>query len=344
LATLLAACQGGQDTEAEEALPNYSLIPKNGWTEARDGAGRVLALVPRGSDIQTGLPAHQVIEVPVQRIVAASGHYDVGIIDALGRLPVIIATDEPADTWRVPDIRAHVESGQVPFVGYWDALDHEAIRGLAPDLTLTSSVEVGQKLEALGYKVAVTYNSFDNGFENRLRLFGFLGALVSEGKRAETLVDELRRTINDAAEAAGSRPRPKVGWGVFFNNRVYALDGDFWLAEIFERCGGDYVMGDIRSGMMELGLEDFLAKNAPAEIYFASLLHEGSVSTKAEYLVLHPELAKVKAFGPGGRVYSPEELVFQDTGRLSDIISEVAAIIHPELYPGAKAKYFRELR
>ena len=274
----------------------------------------------------------------------ASGHYDAGIMAALGKIDAIAATDETADTWRLPEIKERVESGAVPFIGYWNALDYEAIRRLSPDLVLTSSPEVGLALEGLGFPTAVTYNSFDNGLENRLRLFGFLGALLGAREEAAALADEVRAALSHAEAAAKGRLRPKVGWGVFFNNRVYALDGDFWLAEIFERCGGDYVMSPIRSGMAELDLERFLARSAEATIYFASLLHEGGVATKADYLLRHPQLARIAAFGPGGKVYSPEEILFQDTGRLADIVREVASIIHPELFPRGAGHYFRELR
>jgi hypothetical protein len=108
-------------------------------------------------------------------------------------------------------------------------------------------------------------------------------------------------------------------------------------------CGGDYVLSPIKSGMRELDLEEFLARSTEAGIYFASLLHEGPVANKADYLALHPQLARIKAFGPGGTVWSPEELLFQDTGRLADIVREVSAVVHPDLRQGRPSRYFREL-
>jgi iron complex transport system substrate-binding protein len=302
-----------------------------------------LALVPEGSQAKPDLPAARILAVPAKRVVVASGHYDAGIMAALGRLPAMVATDEAAETWRLPEVKAKIESGGIAFVGYWDALDFEAIRRLEPDLVLTSSPEMGQTLEGLGFPTIVTYNGLDNGLENRLRLIGFLGAVLGAEEAAAKITAEVRAALGQAAEAAAGLPRTKLGWGVFFKNRVYALDGDFWLAEIFAICGGEYVMAPIRSGMGELDLEAFLANNAEAGVYFASLLHEGQVETKEQYLSFHPQLARVKAFGPEGRVWSPEDLLFQDTGHLADIVRETAAVIHPELYPGHESRFFREL-
>jgi iron complex transport system substrate-binding protein len=311
--------------------------------EAVDCAYRSLALVPRGQDPPPGFEPHSVVRVPAKRVVVASGHYDAGIMLTVGALEAIAATDEPADTWKLPEIKERIESGDIAFIGYWDALDYETIRGLEPDLVLTSSAEVGNVLISLGFPTMVTYNGLDNGLENRLRLFPFLGALVGAEEEAAKVEAEIREALAVCQKAAEGLPRPKLGWGVFFNNRVYALDGDFWLAEIMEVCGGDYVMSSLRSGMLELSLEDFLARSTPAEIYFASLLHEGPVETKADYLNHHPALSRVRAFSGSGAVYSPEDVIFQDTGRLKYVIEELAAIIHPDLHPAPPPHYFRRL-
>ena len=343
LTMTLNGCSSEKGGGKAETPLSYSLIQHGDWVEAIDCAGRSLALIPEGSAADPKLGGARTVKVPARRVVVASGHYDAGVMAALGKLSVMVAADEPADTWRMKEVREKIESGEIAFVGYWDALDIEAIRRLNPDLVLTSSPEVGQVLERYGFPTAVTYNGFDNGLENRLRLFGFLGALLGAEAAAKEAELEIRAALKSVKAGAEGLPRPKIGWGVFFNNRVYALDWDFWLAEIMAICGGDYVMSDLSSGMLELDIEEFLSRSAPAEIYFASLIHEGQIETKADYLGRHPELSRVKAFGAGGRVVSPQDLVFQDTGRLESIVKEVAAIIHPELYPDIPAYYFRDL-
>jgi iron complex transport system substrate-binding protein len=350
-ALLLSSCSGGdaEKKAGEESGPkkpepvSYALAARDGYIEATDCAYRSLALVPKGAPAPEGFLEARVVRVPAQRVVIASGHYDAGIMLAMGAASAIIATDQDLDSWLLPEIKDRLVAGETTFVGYWDALDYETIRSLSPDLILTSSHEVAQTLEDLGLPAAVTYNGLDNNLENRLRLFGFLGALIGAGEKAAELEQEIRDALGACSKASENLPKPKMSWGVFFQNRVYPLDGDFWLAEIMVACGGDYVLGDIRSGMMELSLEEFLRRSQDANIYFASLLNEGRVNTKADYLHLHPELARIKAFSPEGAAVYPEDLIFQDTGRLKNIILELAALIHPELYPGVPELYFKRL-
>jgi iron complex transport system substrate-binding protein len=44
-----------------------------------------------------------------------------------------------------------------------------------------------------------------------------------------------------------------------------------------------------------------------------------------------------------GRVYSPLAKYAQSGDRLDEILTDIAAILHPECYPGHKLSYFREL-
>lgn len=44
-----------------------------------------------------------------------------------------------------------------------------------------------------------------------------------------------------------------------------------------------------------------------------------------------------------GRVFSPLPLYAQSIDRLDEIATEIAALIHPELFPGYENKFFMEL-
>jgi iron complex transport system substrate-binding protein len=340
-AVFLAGCQG--PGLPDNLAQSYLVTDHGDWLEAVDCAGRNLALVPWETEVPPGFIPQRVIRIPVKRVVAASGTYDPGIIMALGELSVVVGSDELPENWYLPEILEAFRSGSLEFVGLWDSLDFEVIRRLKPDVILSSSLQVAQTLESLGFVVAVTYSHVNNDLDNRIKLFDFLGALLGRRSEAQALTTELKMTLELVTEATKGRPRPQISWGIYFNNRVYPLNGDFWLSQIFEICGGDYVLSTLKAGSMELNLESFLVASAQADIYFASVLYEGEVKTKADYLGYHPELSRLKSFGPGGRVYMPEAILFQDTGRLSDMVKEVAAIIHPEIWPDRKLKYFREL-
>jgi len=67
------------------------------------------------------------------------------------------------------------------------------------------------------------------------------------------------------------------------------------------------------------------------------------ITTKAQLAKINPEMAAIRPM-TRGRVFYPLPLYKQSGHRLDEIIEDVAAILHPELYPGHHLKFFRELR
>ncbi|MDR2441912.1 MAG: ABC transporter substrate-binding protein, partial [Deltaproteobacteria bacterium] len=256
----------GSDFEKNRP-PSYQLTAYDGYLEAYDSAGRALALIPKGSkEAPKGFKSTRVIEVPVQRVVVASGGYDPGILLALGKLETMVGNDDILEDWHLPEVIEAYKSGAVQFIGLWNALDMEIIRGLKPDIVLSSNMEIAANMESLGFPVAVTYNNLDNDLANRLRLFEFIGALVGREQKARELVEELESTLTSIKEAVKPLHRPKISWGIYYNNRIFPLYGDFWLSEIFENCGADYAFQALRFGSMEIDIEKFIIASTDAEI------------------------------------------------------------------------------
>lgn len=67
------------------------------------------------------------------------------------------------------------------------------------------------------------------------------------------------------------------------------------------------------------------------------------ITTKAQLAKINPEMAAIRPMTQG-RVFYPRKIYKQSGHRLDEIIEEVAAMLHPELYPGHKLKFFGELR
>ena len=67
------------------------------------------------------------------------------------------------------------------------------------------------------------------------------------------------------------------------------------------------------------------------------------ISTKAQLAKVNPEMAEIKPMTTG-RIFFPRKIYNQSGNRLDEIIEELAAILHPELYPGHRLKFFVELR
>jgi iron complex transport system substrate-binding protein len=276
----------------------------------------------------------------VKRLVVASGTYDPGIVLALGEGDTIAGSNDPPSEWWHPEILKLYAEGQIHFVGYWNAMDYEAIKLLNPDLVLSSSIEAQETLESFGFAVAGTYDPALNSIENRVMLINFLGAAYEKEEIAKKMGKVVQETVKSIKKRAEGHPKPITGWGVYYGKRVYALRGNFWMAELITAAGADYVFSDLESDAMEIALEAFITKTKDAELFFANPIYEYEVKTKRDMVAYHPDLATLKAFGPEGRVVVPKALTWQDTGNLAEIALDVAAVIHPELYPDREITYF----
>jgi iron complex transport system substrate-binding protein len=354
----LLGCQGGSSEVETKKTPGgslqkegangsqpirLSLTDRGGWWEAVDSFDRVLALVPSGQKPPEGFPATRIINIPVRRMISASGPHDLGIIAALGRLDTIVGMDEPSNAKQLPEVMEAYKNGAIEFVGYSNGLDFETMRRLKPDVVLCNNLEIAGILESFGFSVVTTYNSTDNDLANRVRLFAFLGTLLGREAEAQAMGDKLKDALSEIKNLTAGLPRLKYCWVTYSGDRPFPLYGDYWLSEIFTQCGGDNVWGSILGGSTQIELEKFLSGSNEAELFFTSILYEGAIDDKEDYLRHHPELARLKIFGPGGRVYVPLVTLFLDTGHLDEVAKDVAAIVHPSLWPDRELRYFKFL-
>ncbi len=69
---------------------------------------------------------------------------------------------------------------------------------------------------------------------------------------------------------------------------------------------------------------------------------EAGATSKAAIARINPLVSKIKPLN-SGKVFSPLKHYSQSADRLDEIIMEVAAMLHPELFRDFDYKFFKEL-
>ncbi len=69
---------------------------------------------------------------------------------------------------------------------------------------------------------------------------------------------------------------------------------------------------------------------------------KSGIETKADLARVNPMLAGIRPMTEG-RMFVPKDVYYQSAGQIGRVIREMAAIIHPELFPGRELTYFTEL-
>ncbi|MDR2450432.1 MAG: ABC transporter substrate-binding protein [Candidatus Accumulibacter sp.] len=342
---LSAAC----DRLAEKARENFinmgdfSIENKVDYTEARDGAGRILALVPRGQPHPPGFAPTRVIETPVRRVVAYS-FFDVGILRALGEADTVVGVTTPESGWFVDEMRKGFAEDRVTYVGEPDALDYERVEALHPDVVMTWDPSIVPMMDELGIPVLVTSTPLATCLATHIRFAQFLAPFFGREREAKVFYERVARSLEDIRERTRGRPKPKAMWGDIYEKRVLVEPGNAWVAELVGLAQSDYLFDDVYgTSCIEISLERFLYSGNDADIYFTYRSVKDGIVSKDALVRMNSLLASLKPLGPNGRAYSPLPHYSQSADRLDDILVEISAILHPEAYPDYKLQFFVDL-
>ncbi|WP_310598606.1 ABC transporter substrate-binding protein [Desulfobulbus sp.] len=313
-------------------------------TEVRDGAGRILVLIPREAPIPADCAPSQVIRVPVRR-VAAYGYFDIAVLRALGVLEqTLVGVTAPAKRWHLPEIKQGMESGRIVFLGDAASIDYERLKQSRPELVLTWDPSVIPLLDELHIPAVVTTTPTAMCLNTRMRFVQFLAPFFLKEREAAAYFARIEAALDDIrARTAGLHPQPKVMWGDIYEKRVMVEPGNAWVGELVGLAQSDYQFKDVfGTACIEITLERFLYSGRDADIFFTYRTGEMGATSKEALAKLNPlikDIAPLKR----GKVYAPLPHYNQSADRLDEILTEISAILHPEAYPGYRLHYFVEL-
>lgn len=312
-------------------------------TEVRDGAGRTLVLIPRGAPLPKNVEPHQIVQVPVERVVAY-GSFDVATLRALGVLQALVGVTQPAEKWQDKEILDGMHSGKIAYLGDAPGIDFERLKQQRPELVLTWDHAVIPMLTELGIPCAITSTPVAMCLNARMRFVQFLAPFFHREKEADAFFARVNNALLDIRDrTAGSVIQPRVMWGDIYEKRVMVEPGNAWVGELINLAKSDYLFEDVYgTSCIEISVERFLYSGQDADIFFTYRTARDGVTSKAALTRLNPMLADIRPIRTG-RVYAPLSHYSQSGDRLDEILTEIAAILHPDVYPNFEKRFFVEL-
>lgn len=344
----VAGCELGPDKGKETFLQigefTVNRISET-LTEVRDGAGRTLALIPREADMPEGYEKHMVVRVPVDRVVAYGG-FDVATLRVLNVLDeTLVGVTRPKEKWYVDDVRQGFDSGDIVYLGDANAINFELVKQQQPELVLTWDPSIIPMLSELDIPCIITSTPVAMCLQARMSYVRFLAPFFNKEKEADAYLQRVKNSLEDIRDrTVGQWENTKVMWGDMYEKRVLVEPGNAWVGELVGLVESDYLFDDVYgTSCIEISMERFLYSGTEADIYFIYRTPKTGATSKAALAKLHPLLAGIKPLGPDGHVYAPLDHYSQSGDKLDEIFTEIAAIIHPDLYPGHRLDYFQEL-
>jgi len=313
-------------------------------TEVRDGAGRTLVLVPRDAPAPDDVEPTRLIRTPVQRVVAY-GLFDVATLRALGVMEdVLVGTTTPEARWHVDSVKQAMASGQVKYLGNANSIDMEKLREQQPELVLTWDYSVVPMLDELGIPSVVTTTPVAMCLNARMRFVQFLAPFFNKEAEADAFFNRVNNSLKAIrARTINAGPSPKVMWGDIYEKRVLVEPGNAWVGELVALAESDYLFEDVYgTSCIEISVERFLYSGQEADILFTYRTGNAGVTSKTELARINPLLEGIRPLTEG-KVYAPLPHYSQSGDHLDEILTEISAILHPELYPDYPLQYFTEL-
>ncbi len=313
-------------------------------TEVRDGAGRTLILIPRETPMPVDCDPNKVVRVPVQRVVAY-GYFDIATLRALGVLEqTLVGVTTPQERWYIPEIKQGMETGRIAYLGDASSIDFERLKQSEPELVLTWDPSIIPLLDELHIPAVVTTTPQAMCLNARMRFVQFLAPFFNKEQEADAFFARIDGALRDIrARTAGVSHQPKVMWGDIYEKRVMVEPGNAWVGELVGLAQSNYQFEDVfGTSCIEITVERFLYSGQEADIFFTYRTGAMGATSKAALAKLNP---LIKDIGPlkRGRVYAPLPHYSQSSDKLDEILTEISAILHPEVYPNYRLQYFTEL-
>jgi len=317
----------------------------NGCKQVTDGAGRRLLLLPRGQVIPASHEYNNVVEIPVKRVVTKWTTIP-PLLRALGVMDSIVGVTTRKKDWHIMEIRRGMEEGRVKYLGESRATDYERLRAINPDVFFAGEWEKTEKLNELGIPFAVVTEYMEKDPLGRLEWIKFFAAFYDREAEAKKFFDSAVQKVKELSlKVSKVKTRPRVLWG-FIRGRgiVYVPRADTYVARMISMAGGHYMFVNLRqTGSAAITLEEFYARGKDADIYVSpGTLPQYGITSLKKLVAIHPMLRNFRSI-KRGNVWCFQPWYWESIDKTDEIIEDLVAIFHPELFPEHKLRHFLKL-
>jgi iron complex transport system substrate-binding protein len=336
--------------EKKEGYLQLSVV--NPW----QGANNIIQnwyLVPRGKTVPSSIDTSSVIYVPVKKIVCMSTTH-VSMISALGENESIVGFSGTGLIYN-KEITDKVKERTIRDVGYDDNLNKELILESDPDLIMVygigseSAGYIG-KLKELGMKIMYNADYLETEPLGKAEWIKLFGTLYCKESLADSIFRNIEQRYNQLKEyirvKAGTRP--KVLLGLPFKDTWYISPGNSYISNLIKDAGGDYLWKNTES-MYSMPI-------APESVYIKALtadfwLNIGIAATMDDIVSIDSRLADLPCYKNGNlfnntrRINSNGGNDYWEGGTINPdiILTDIASILHPGLFPGRELFYYKKL-
>lgn len=327
---------------------DYTVVElRDPWNE-----GRMLQrylLVPRSTDaLPEGMPEGTLVRTPLRRMVVYTSVH-CALLDELGAAASIAGVCE-ARYVHVASVLRGLRDGSVADLGEATAPDVEGMIRIGADAILASPFQNAGygPAEKIGLPIIECADYMEADPLGRAEWIRFLGLLTDREATADSLFRATEAAyLRVRALTDSVTQRPTLIVGKKYGAAWHVPNGESYMARLYRDAGADYVFRDLPgSGSTPLTFEAVIDRALHADLW----LIQYNADTPMTYASLSAEYTPYARFDAFAHrhIYgcnTHNSHYYEEVPLHPDrLLAELIAIIHPELLPDHRFRYFAPLR
>lgn len=315
------------------------------WHPGR--TAQTYVLVPSDSALPEPLPEGVVVRTPLRRAVSCSAVH-ASLLSGLGCLGSLAGICD-ADYVRSDELRAALADGRLADAGSSVTPDIERLVSLRLDAILVSPFEnAGHgSLEAAGVPLIECADYMETSALGRAEWMKFFGLLFGCGRQADTLYNKVCVAYDSLRTAVAAAPsRPSLLCDLKEGATWYVPGGQSYLGRLYADAGARYLFADrAESGSVPLSFERVYQTARDADVWFvkygaaADLTYDALAAGFPPYRGFRPWRAR-RIYGCNTFDVPYYEVV---PFRPDLLLRDVVKILHPEILPDHRLRFYRPL-
>ncbi|WP_129977522.1 ABC transporter substrate-binding protein [Rhodococcus sp. Q1] len=300
-------------------------------------------------ELSGDLATAQQIQVPITSLYSGSTTH-LPLVTALDELDVLTGVSNGSYVSDTTVIE-RIESGDIAEYAAGGTIDTEAVVLAAPDVVMTGGTDdpAYTQLREAGIGVVANAEWLEASPLGRAEWIKVVAALTGKETRAAEVYDGIRdRYLDVAAKAAGVETVP-VLLGGMSQGTWYMSSGGSYMGRLFSDAGARWPWQDVTTtGSLPLDFETVVAEASDAPTW---LVVNNSWNSIGDALADDERYGSLTA-AAAGRVWNANKALgpnggndFYERGVLRPdlILSDLVAILHPDLLPGHEFTFYRQL-
>jgi iron complex transport system substrate-binding protein len=326
---------------------NYTLVDVHDpWR--KDRLLQRYVLVPREEPTPRNLPSGTVIKVPIKNaIVYSSVHC--AMLEEVGAMDCISGVCD-YNYIRLSAVKTLYESGKIKDMGEATSPNIEKIIDSGAEVIISSPFENGSygAVEKIGIPIIECADYMETVPLGRAEWIRFIGLLTGKTEKADS---SFRQTENKYMKAK-SRTKDIINFptlivGMKYGTPWYVPSGESFMAQLFSDAGADYIFKNLPgTGGTPLSFETVLDKAVRADYWLIQynnvkyLTYESLKSDFSSYAQFDAfKNRQIWGCNTHYSMYYEEMPVHPDR-----LLTELIAVLHPELIKNYNFRYFHPLK